>query len=165
MWNAEHRRVGLRTGLRYPSDVADEEWALVAPLIGPAKRGGRRRAIDVREVLNAIFYVLSSARDAMPARVWPSSTARAPKPPKRGQKPRSTGLRCWQEGHGPQAPHPRRHARPLTECRRSFRRYPGPRWRGAGARQTNATTVPLHRAHLRRWRLPAVRETRRHFYR
>ena len=79
MWNAEHRRVGLRTGLRYPSDVADEEWALVAPLIGPAKRGGRRRAIDVREVLNAIFYVLSTGCQwkALPKDLPPKSTAHA----------------------------------------------------------------------------------------
>jgi len=77
MWNAEHRRAGLRTGLRYPSDVADEEWALVAPLIGPAKRGGRRREIDVREVLNAIFYVLSTGCQwkALPKDLPPKSTA------------------------------------------------------------------------------------------
>jgi transposase len=35
-------------------------WALVAPLISPAKRGGRPRSVDIREVLNAIFYVLWS---------------------------------------------------------------------------------------------------------
>ncbi|MDA1311469.1 MAG: transposase, partial [Proteobacteria bacterium] len=33
---------------------------MVAPLIPPAKHGGRKRTIDVREVLNAIFYVLST---------------------------------------------------------------------------------------------------------
>jgi hypothetical protein len=33
-----------RDHLRYPSDVTDEEWALIAPLIPPAKRGGSRRA-------------------------------------------------------------------------------------------------------------------------
>jgi transposase len=38
--------------------MTDEEWALVEPLIPPAKRGGRKRTVDVREVLNAIFYVL-----------------------------------------------------------------------------------------------------------
>jgi transposase len=36
------------------------EWALVEPMITPAKRGGRRREVNVREVLNAIFYVLST---------------------------------------------------------------------------------------------------------
>lgn len=58
MWKPEHRRTAHRPGLRYDSDLTDAEWALVAPLIPPAKRGGRPRSIDVREVLNAIFYVL-----------------------------------------------------------------------------------------------------------
>jgi len=60
MWTDEHRRAAGRRGRRYPSDMTDAEWALVAPMIPPAKRGGRRRAVDVREVLNAIFYVLST---------------------------------------------------------------------------------------------------------
>jgi transposase len=58
MWTPEHRAAADRGGLRYPSDLIDAEWALVAPLIRPARRGGRPRTVDVREVLNAIFYVL-----------------------------------------------------------------------------------------------------------
>ena len=58
MWQPEHRRAAQRKGLRYPSDITDEEWALASPLIGAAKRGGRKRTVDVREVLNAIFYIL-----------------------------------------------------------------------------------------------------------
>ena len=58
MWQPEHRRAAQRKGLRYPSDMTDEEWALASPLIGAAKRGGRKRTVDVREVLNAIFYIL-----------------------------------------------------------------------------------------------------------
>jgi transposase len=79
MWKPEHRVAGLRNGLRYPSDIADEEWALVAPLIPPAKRGGRRRGIDVREVLNAIFYVLSTGCQwkALPKDLPAKSTAHA----------------------------------------------------------------------------------------
>ena len=46
-----------REGLRHDSDMTDAEWVLVAPLIPPAKRGGRKWG-DVREVLNTIFYVL-----------------------------------------------------------------------------------------------------------
>ena len=53
VWTAEHRRAADRRGLRYPSDLTDAEWALVAPLIRPAKHGGRPRTVDVREVLNA----------------------------------------------------------------------------------------------------------------
>jgi hypothetical protein len=59
-WTAEHRRAADRRGLRYPSDLTDAEWGLVAPLIRPAKHGGRPRKVDVREVLNAVFYVLST---------------------------------------------------------------------------------------------------------
>ncbi|MBM3560063.1 MAG: transposase, partial [Alphaproteobacteria bacterium] len=59
MWKPGHRAAADRRGLRYSSDLNDAEWALVEPLIPPAKRGGRRREVDVREDLNAIFYVLS----------------------------------------------------------------------------------------------------------
>jgi putative transposase len=40
----------------YPSDVTDEQWALVAPLLPAALPGGRPRKVDLREVLNALFY-------------------------------------------------------------------------------------------------------------
>ena len=50
-----------RGKLRYPSDVTDEEWAYIAPLIPPAKRGGRKRSVDVREVVNVLMYILSNA--------------------------------------------------------------------------------------------------------
>ena len=76
MWKPEHRRAADRRGLRYPSDLTDGEWALVAPLIPPAKRGGRPRKVDVREVLNAIFYVLSTGCqwNALPSDLPPRST-------------------------------------------------------------------------------------------
>ena len=45
MWTAADRERYGREGLRYPSDLPDTEWALVAPLIRPAKRGGRRRSV------------------------------------------------------------------------------------------------------------------------
>jgi len=44
----------------YPSDVSASEWELMAPYIPDAEPGGRRRVADMREVLNAIFYVLKS---------------------------------------------------------------------------------------------------------
>jgi transposase len=40
----------------YPSDLTDEQWAAIAPLIPPPKRGGRPRSVDMRELINAIFY-------------------------------------------------------------------------------------------------------------
>ncbi len=39
MWAVENRRRYDRSKLRYPSDLTDDEWALVEPLIPPAKRG------------------------------------------------------------------------------------------------------------------------------
>jgi putative transposase len=42
----------------YPSDVTDSQWRLIAPLIPPAKPGGRPRGHEMREVLNGILYVV-----------------------------------------------------------------------------------------------------------
>ena len=58
MWKPEHRPAADRRGLRCPSDLTDAEWAFVSLLIPPARRGGCKRTVDVREILNAIFYVL-----------------------------------------------------------------------------------------------------------
>jgi putative transposase len=41
----------------YPSDLTDAQWAVLAPLIPPPKAGGRPRQLNMRRVLNAIFYV------------------------------------------------------------------------------------------------------------
>ena len=60
MWTAETRDRHNRDRLRYPSDLTDDEWLLVGPLIPPAKRGGRRRSVDIREVVNGILYILST---------------------------------------------------------------------------------------------------------
>jgi len=60
MWTAANRERYGRNGLRYPSDLTDAEWALIAPLIRPAKRGGRRRSVDVRAVMNGLLYVLET---------------------------------------------------------------------------------------------------------
>ena len=60
MWTHKNRTHYNRDRLRYPSDATDEEWAYVAPLIPKAKRGGRKREVNVREVFNGIMYVLST---------------------------------------------------------------------------------------------------------
>jgi transposase len=57
MWTDEQREMHAPNGLRYPSDMTDGEWALVEPMIPPARRGGRPRAANMREVMNAIRYV------------------------------------------------------------------------------------------------------------
>jgi putative transposase len=43
---------------RYPSDLTDREWAILEPLIPPPKPGGHPRTVNLREVVNGIFYVL-----------------------------------------------------------------------------------------------------------
>lgn len=60
MWNPELRTRYSRDGSGYPSDLRDEEWAVIEPLIPPARRGGRRRSVDVRAVLNGVLYVLET---------------------------------------------------------------------------------------------------------
>src|SRR4051795_2637357 len=76
MWTVEQRRAYERDGLRYPSDLTDEEWALVEPFIPPARRGGRKRTVDVREVLNGILHVLATGCQwrALPKDLPPRST-------------------------------------------------------------------------------------------
>ena len=60
MWTTENRRRYDRDGLRYPSDLTDAEWQHIKPLIPPAKRGGGKRTVDLREVVNGVMYVLST---------------------------------------------------------------------------------------------------------
>ena len=42
----------------YPSDLTDERWALLEPPLPRAKPGGRPRSVDLREVANAMLYLL-----------------------------------------------------------------------------------------------------------
>jgi transposase len=76
MWTNENRRRYDRSKLRYPSDLTDEEWALIAPVIPPAKRGGGKRTVSIREVVNGLMYVLSSGCQwrAIPKDLPPRST-------------------------------------------------------------------------------------------
>ena len=64
---------------KYPSDVTDDQWALLEPMIPPpkqSKRGGRPRKVDMREVLNTIFYLNRSGCqwDMLPHDLLPKST-------------------------------------------------------------------------------------------
>ena len=76
MWTNENRARYDRSKLRYPSDLTDEEWALVAPLIPPPKPGGNKRTRDMREVVNGLMYVLSTGCQwrAIPKDLPPRST-------------------------------------------------------------------------------------------
>ena len=60
MWTLENRPRYNRDHLRYPNDLTDEEWKYIEPLIPPAKPGGGKRRIDMREVVNGIMYILST---------------------------------------------------------------------------------------------------------
>jgi hypothetical protein len=60
MWTSRNRCRYERKGLRYPTDLTDAVWALVAPHIRAAKRGGRPRTTNMREVTNAILYLLGT---------------------------------------------------------------------------------------------------------
>jgi transposase len=76
VWTEDNRKHYDRKGLRYPSDMTDAEWALIEPLIPPEKRHGRHREVSVREVVNAIVYVLSTGCQwrALPKDLPPRST-------------------------------------------------------------------------------------------
>lgn len=88
MWTASARHQYRRAGCRYATDVTDTEFALIEPLLPPARRGGRRRGTSLREVLNALLYLL---RTGCPWRMLP-----------REFPPRSTVYgyfrRFWEEG-------------------------------------------------------------------
>ena len=58
MWTNENRSLYDRSQLRYPSDLTDEEWALIEPLIPPAKRVGGKRTAVMREVVNGADRLL-----------------------------------------------------------------------------------------------------------
>jgi len=47
----------METKTRYPSDLTQQEWEVIAPLIPPSKPGGRPRTTDMRMVVNALFYI------------------------------------------------------------------------------------------------------------
>jgi putative transposase len=58
MWTPTTRAQHSRAGLRYGSDLTDAEWAILAPFLPAKARCGRRRAYPMRELVNAMCYVL-----------------------------------------------------------------------------------------------------------
>jgi len=79
----------------YPSDLTDKQWQIIAPLIPPAKPGGRPRAVDTREVINAIMYLVRSgcAWRMLPKEFPPWSTVH-------GYYRRFRLAGVWQQIHG-----------------------------------------------------------------
>ena len=60
MWTSRNCARYDRSKFHYPSDVTDEEWELIVPLIPPGKSGGGKRTVIMREVVNGLMYVLST---------------------------------------------------------------------------------------------------------
>src|SRR5881398_459710 len=56
-WTEITRPQYRRDHLRYASDTTDEEWKVIAPHLPPPADCGRTRETDLREVVNAIFYI------------------------------------------------------------------------------------------------------------
>ena len=76
VWTEITREQYRRDGLRYASDMTDEEWMVLAPLMPPARRIGRPREVALRDVLNAILYILATSCQwrALPKDFPPRST-------------------------------------------------------------------------------------------
>src|SRR4029450_4414355 len=76
MWTSENRASYDRSKLRYPSDLTNEEWALVAPLIPPPKPGGNKRTLNESAVWAGLMYILSEGCQwrAIPKDLPPRST-------------------------------------------------------------------------------------------
>ncbi len=76
MWTAENRGRYDRSRLRYPTDLTDAEWALVEPLIPPARRGGNKRTANMRTVVDSLMYILGTGCQwaAIPRDLAPRST-------------------------------------------------------------------------------------------
>jgi transposase len=76
MWTNENRVSYDRRDLPYSSDLTNAEWALVEPLIRPAKRGGNKRTVDVRKIVNGLMNILSTGCQwrALPKDLTPKST-------------------------------------------------------------------------------------------
>ena len=68
MWTATTRAQHRRDGLRFASDLTDAEWVVIQPLLPPPSRVGRPAEWPLREIVNAIFYVL---RGGIPWRMLP----------------------------------------------------------------------------------------------
>src|SRR4028118_993918 len=60
----------------YPTDLTEQQWHILKPLIPTSKAGGRQRTVNIREIINAIFYVLAGgcAWRLMPHDLLPWST-------------------------------------------------------------------------------------------
>lgn len=61
----------------YATDLTDAQWEIIAPLLPPAKHGGRPRTVNMREVVNTVLYLNRTGCqwDMLPHDLQPKSTA------------------------------------------------------------------------------------------
>jgi hypothetical protein len=66
MWTKENRRHYDRSRLRYETDLTDDEWAEIEPWLPPAKPGGNKRSVNLREVdrIRAVMHHFRGERDS-----------------------------------------------------------------------------------------------------
>ena len=78
-WTEITREQYRRSGLRYASDLTDEEWALIVRWMPARRHLGRPREVSLREVVQAIFYLLSTGCQwrALPKEFPPYSTVQS----------------------------------------------------------------------------------------
>lgn len=78
-WDDIARKQYSRAQGRYPSELSDREWALIAPLLPAAKTGGRPRTTDLRDVIDALQYIAVSGCQwrMLPKDFPPVSTVRS----------------------------------------------------------------------------------------
>ena len=77
MWTNENRGQYDPSKRRYPIDLTDDESAWVTPLISSAKRGGNKRTVFMRNVVDVLVYILSTGCQwrAIPKDLAPRCTA------------------------------------------------------------------------------------------
>ena len=151
MWTDENRARYDRSKLRYPSDLTDEERALIGPLLPPAKRGGNTRTVVVRDVVDGLMYIQHDG-----------CHHRQPEREKRGKRRgfgRSSRIRRGQEDQRQEAPHRRRYPGPAAALDRARRRHAGPRRRRpADEPDVRAVPVPAQAARRQRLQGPLFRD-------
>ena len=133
MWTNENRARYDRSKLRYPSDLTDEEWAIIAPLIPPAKKGGNKRTVDERGLVDGLMYILSTGCQwaALPTDLPARSTVNAyfRRWDDDGTLDRihhALYVRCREEDQREEAPYPGRYARASAACHHSCGGRPRP---------------------------------------
>src|SRR3954465_10047514 len=147
MWTAENRAFVGDFGAGQA--LSDEQYALLAPLIPPAKPGGRPRTTDMRRLLDGLFYLVRTGcqrRHLPPPPSFPpwrrvceymrEREGREPSPSAAVIDTQSVTttekgaarLGCGEEAQGPQTACRGRHLRPAARRYPSCRRHPGRRW-------------------------------------